>query len=740
MKKTLIVGALLLMLSILLAACSTPAPPAVVTEAATAVPCPTCPPVPECPTCPEPVVKDVPYQDDWANSPHGDITAEAFIHWDEEDPAEVPASCAKCHSTPGYLDFIGADGSAAGSVEVASPIGTTVECIACHNPTTATKTSVVFPSGVEVTGLGAEARCMECHQGRASSVQVNASLEENGALEDLDTPNPELRFINIHYFAAAATLYGTQTKGGYEYDGKTYDFKNDHVEGFDTCIGCHNSHTLELKVEACATCHTGVASVEDLRTIRMQGSQVDYDGDGDITEGVAAEVEGLQGLLLQSIQAYASEKAGAAIAYDVASHPYFFLDLNANGGVDDEERNADNAFNAWTGRLLKAGFNYQTAAKDPGAYAHGGKYIIELLYDSIEDLNSVLSAPVDFSTANRIDRGHFAGSEEAFRHWDGEGEVPAGCAKCHSADGLPLYLKEGVNISTHVANGLNCTTCHASLADYSLYPVDSVTVPSGKSITFGEAENSNICLNCHQGRESVVSVNAAIARSGATGDDVVTEGLNVRNPHYFAAGGTLFGSEASGAYEYEGQQYNGRNMHANGFTTCINCHNAHALENNLVACAGCHTGVSTAEDLQNIRMGEVAVDFDGDGDTTEGVANEVATMEEALYAAIQQYAADRAGTPIVYSGASYPYFFNDTNADGVADPDETVRDNGYATWTPRMLRAVYNFLWIAKDPGAFAHNADYSMQVLYDSLQDIGGGGAVSGLTRPPVAVAQPAP
>lgn len=738
MRKTLIVGVLLLLLSIALVACSTPTPTAEVTEAPTEEPCPTCPPVPECPTCPEPVVKDVPFQDAWANSPHGDTTAEAFIHWDEEDPAEVPASCAKCHSTPGFLDFVGADGSAVGAVDAASPIGTTVECIACHNPSTVTKSSVIFPSGIEVTGLGAEARCMECHQGRASSAQVNASLEENGVMEDLDTPNPEIRFINIHYFAAAATLYGTQTKGGYEYDGKAYDFKNDHVEGFDTCIGCHDSHTLELKVSECATCHTGVASVEDLRAIRMQGSLVDYDGDGDVTEGIATEVEGLQEKLMQAIQAYATEKAGASIAYDVGAHPYFFLDLNANGAVDDDERNSDNAFNAWTGRLLKAGFNYQTAKKDPGAYAHGGKYIIQLLYDSIDDLNSVLSTPVDLSTANRIDHGHFAGSEEAFRHWDEDGEVEAGCAKCHSADGLPLYLTEGVNISTHVANGLTCTTCHTNLADYSLYQTAEVTVPSGKRITFGETDSANICLNCHQGRESVVSVNAAIARSGATGDDQVTEGLNVRNPHYFAAGGTLFGSEASGAYEYPDKEYNGRNMHVNGFSTCINCHNAHALENNLTACQACHTNVRDEEDLQNIRLGGAIIDFDGDGNTSEGVALEIATMEEALYAAIQQYASDQVGNPIVYSGAAYPYFFIDTNANGTADPNETVRANGYATWTPRMLKAVYNYLWVAKDPGAYAHNADYSMQVLYDSLQDISGGAAVSGMNRPPVAQSAP--
>jgi hypothetical protein len=36
---------------------------------------------------------------------------------------------------------------------------------------------------------------------------------------------------------------------------------------------------------------------------------------------------------------------------------------------------------------------------------------------------------------------------------------------------------------------------------------------------------------------------------------------------------------------------------------------------------------------------------------------------------------------------------------------------------------------VSKDPGAFAHNNEYVMQFLYDSINDIGGD--VSGMTRP---------
>jgi hypothetical protein len=280
-SKYILIGALLLLFALLLVACSSPQPAPNEQEtqapAVTQEPCPTAAPCPDCPECPQPVVEEVPYQEAWANSPHNDTEAEAFNHWNEDDPAEVPPSCAKCHSTPGYLDFLGEDGTEFGTVDSPAPIGTTIQCVACHNAVAANLSSVVFPSGVEVSGLGPSARCMECHQGRASTPDVLAAIDELG-ITDEDTPNSELGFINIHYFAAAATLFGSEVHGGFEFEGRAYDGKFMHVEDYDTCAECHNQHTLEVRVESCAGCHEGVTSVEDLHNVRMAGSLEDYDG------------------------------------------------------------------------------------------------------------------------------------------------------------------------------------------------------------------------------------------------------------------------------------------------------------------------------------------------------------------------------------------------------------------------------------------------------------------------------
>ncbi|HSB91086.1 MAG TPA: hypothetical protein VLD63_13795 [Anaerolineales bacterium] len=722
-RKLLILGGALLALAALLAACGQ--------GAAT-----TAPAVTEEPAA-QPTL-EVPFEAEWSGSAHADASAEPFRHWDEEDPAAIPAACAKCHSTYGYRDFLGLDGTAYGSVENDAQIGSVITCVACHNTATMAMDSVVMPSGLTITGLGREARCMQCHQGRESTVSVNAAIEAAGVGDD--TVSEDLGFKNIHYFAAAATKYGTLAKGGYEYAGRTYDANTSHVAQFDTCIECHNVHTLEVKVDQCRECHTNVNTVEDLKNVRMNGSLVDYDGDGNTEEGIYYEIAGIREKLLQAIQAYGDSVAGGPIGYDAATYPYFFGDANSNGTVDEGE----GAYAFWTPRLLRAAYNYQVSIKDPGMFAHGGKYIIELLFDSLADVNTELASPVSMDGMHRTDAGHFAGSEEAFRHWDEEGEVPGTCSRCHSAGGLAVFLKEGVTVSQPLSNGFTCSTCHDSVSEFTRRQVTNVTMPSGATVTFSsetDAEgnlipvDANLCLVCHQGRESTVSMNRAI---GSVADDVVigdTNGNGVidegeraasfRNPHYFAAGATLFGGDAHGAYEYTGQSYRGRNLHVQNLNTCVGCHDTHSLQVKVATCSGCHPSATDVETLRTIRMDSSKdIDFDGDGNVTEGIGEEVATMEEALYAAIQAYGADH-NAAILYDGARYPYFFSDANANGTIDEGE----GNYAAWTPRLLRAAYNYQWVQKDPGAFAHNGKYILQVLYDSMKDLGGN--VSGMTRP---------
>ena len=132
---------------------------------------------------------------------------------------------------------------------------------------------------------------------------------------------------------------------------------------------------------------------------------------------------GSQETLLTAIQAYAKEVSKADIAVRPAVYPYFLWPIRTETA---KPTRMSDPVAAWTPRLLKAAYNYQVASKDPGKMAHNAKYVIQLMYDSIKDLNTKLSKPVDMSKAVRNDVGHFDGTSMAFRDWDADCLV-SGC-------------------------------------------------------------------------------------------------------------------------------------------------------------------------------------------------------------------------------------------------------------------------------------------------------------------------
>ena len=192
-------------------------------------------------------------------------------------------------------------------------------------------------------------------------------------------PEKALRFTNIHYFAAGATVFGNDVKGAYQYPDLAYLGKNNHVAKFKNCTDCHDAHELEVKTDSCFTCHEEVA---DLREIRDEDNTTDFDGDGDVTEGLGNEIQAYSDKLYAAMQDYAATVVGKAIIYNPAAYPYFFEDTDGNGEIGEGEA----GYIAWTPRLLKAAYNYQYVQKDPGAFAHNGKYVIQFLYDSLSSL------------------------------------------------------------------------------------------------------------------------------------------------------------------------------------------------------------------------------------------------------------------------------------------------------------------------------------------------------------------
>jgi hypothetical protein len=830
-------------------------------------------------------------RDKWLTSPHSDHTAKAFNNWNDANPPEISTNCARCHSTPGYRDYLGADGSEAGVVDQPAPIGTVVECDACHNDQADSLTAVTFPSGLTISGLGNEARCMVCHQGRKSTVSVEESIEagtrdykvsndavagsgivgtnapipagaaftDPGAAFDVagvaadgtwylhfvgnttrlsgvdgvvstkniyrvriagvngdsltlatplvaetpaagksfqytvyqlksdDTISPDLfetiGFENVHYYAAGATLYGREAAGAYEYEQpggdaqdavlttqtqrRGYDRKFTHVASKDTCIECHDPHAQTVRVSECATCHVNrlgnpVASYEDLRDIRMAGTVNDFNGNGNVTEGVWYEIKGLEATLYAAIQDYAAKVGNSPIEYK-NENPYWFI-----AGTEEEYVN-------WTPRLLRAAYNYQYELKDPGAFAHNGKFVVEFLYDSISDLNDALSAlavpsPVPgFDTLERNDPGHFDSDAEPYRHWDEDTDhlVDPSCARCHSIEGFQFVVKYGIEqtVPAPLIAGLSCETCHVEGTSFAPeahnpnpdhkpqrvyvktvqfpYPatatstqIGNVTLTNGAQGTAGE-DDSYICMTCHRARESKLTLDAADP-TGAT----ATFTLSFKNSHYLGAGASIYGSKAAVAYQYPAKAYSQRWDHDQAYTQpypatawnrgqCKFCHmqeGSHSFDPEISSiCTFCHISATSVDDLTPAFRAEDNYDSNA---ATKPKA-EFGVFEARLLTAIQAYCKSKAdgGVPganyVVYNADAYPYFAIDTDKDGVWDPGETAAPK----FDTKTFRASFNYNFSVKEPGAWAHNPKYTLQYLYDSIQDLGGD--VTGLIRP---------
>jgi hypothetical protein len=335
--------------------------------------------------------------EDWASSGHGHISAGAWRHWDPEgvveadDPTADPAvdGCAKCHSAAevpvrGFLQFatIGANADP-------GPLPLGLDCVGCHDgliPDTIYSDlgtygfldPVQFPSLLTADYGNPSNICMSCHQGRYSTVQVDEVIAASAG---------PYEFLNIHYYAAGATLFGTQVKGGYEYTGTTYVGQNAFTAHtglapalLNDCVSCHmnsdaaddKNHTFLPEVVTCTVgtgCHTD--------------SDGTFEGLSGSPSSNSAEIETLSGDLLPLIETYANDTLNMPIVYS-NGYPYW---CNDNGNPC----RFDNPYVSFDAKLLRAAYNYQTAQKEPGGFIHNGAYIKQLLFDSITDLGGTPS-------------------------------------------------------------------------------------------------------------------------------------------------------------------------------------------------------------------------------------------------------------------------------------------------------------------------------------------------------------
>lgn len=308
-----------------------------------------------------------------------------------------------------------------------------------------------------------------------------------------------------------------------------------------------------------------------------------------------------------------------------------------------------------------------------------------------------------------IRSGHSQASSPAFSHWNDAGAIAPVCSVCHSGQGFRSFhgldgSDPGIPTEPVPTGGVvDCETCH----NRNLASVEAITLPSGVEHPVTTADSP--CTTCHQGRAS----GSAVARAAGDADpDTPNAELSFINPHYSVAAATTLGGYGGMGYQYPGKTYSGRFLHARPVATCVACHDPHSLRVATDTCLTCHQN----GDPKAIRFSRQS--HDGSGVTAKGIHADIRTNSDLLLALVRDYAAEAAGTGIVYDGARFPYFFADANGDGLADQREG-RPVAYESWTPRLLQAAYNWKFVNADAGIHVHNPHYALELLFDSIEDL---------------------
>ena len=345
----------------------------------------------------------------------------------------------------------------------------------------------------------------------------------------------------------------------------------------------------------------------------------------------------------------------------------------------------------------------------------------------------------------------------------------ADCVRCHTATGHINFL---TNMGIAPVGGLSktggkevlaCNVCHVDYS-YTRRQVGAVTAYYNKStvskmriripVTYPNVGESNLCLNCHVGRETGKIIKE-LADSALTINKVITPGIydfknaSFENSHYLTAGATLF--KTSG-FEFDGSQYDNPldythdkigvsapNTGTSG--PCITCHMK----------PGNHTFMPVTKDSSGIITSLVNSATCNNASCHNGSmsAARLEDEKELFNAAMDALKAMIQERLNIYFYNANPYFFTSSYVVNFVEDGSCVNNlaaknwqtggtsaftgkksattrlwsctsviatPGTATTGPNNMGAAFNYNLLNHDYGAFAHNSMYVKRLIYDSI------------------------
>lgn len=330
------------------------------------------------------------------------------------------------------------------------------------------------------------------------------------------------------------------------------------------------------------------------------------------------------------------------------------------------------------------------------------------------------------------------------------------CGNCHAADGLELRIsgdvthsgsatgpvglshgqlnyasssgiKEIVYAGQATVAVVGCGTCHDNSAahdphltgadykagsfplrepvgdtEYSIIEKSSA-IGSSDGTKAGNYREGNACIWCHKSRKDVTNY------IPTTSVDISITSTTW-GPHEGPDGDVYSGQ---GGYHYPSKSY-GNSSHQNFKKGCVQCHMPPVAENGgignhsfypqLSACVGCH---------------KEATNFDVNGGQSK-IKVRLQSLRKALN---DKYLLTRNGT-------------TQLSADDLKSEDFELDESlpksavqARPAILPPVAGALYNYFVIARGSGLGVHNPKYTEQILYDSIEAVGGD--LTNITRP---------
>ena len=245
------------------------------------------------------------------------------------------------------------------------------------------------------------------------------------------------------------------------------------------------------------------------------------------------------------------------------------------------------------------------------------------------------------------------------------------------------------------------------------------TTGTAATVVYPDIAASNVCIGCHLGREIGQNIKNITDADGQ---------LGFVNSHYLTAGGTVFNTSG---YEYDGQVYSTFGFHK---YVGVEVNPANIDTGTSGPCATCHMSVASGHTFVFVTK-----DVDGfiedndspicvychssmDAGNLEGTKGNFHTALEELNVALQARG--------IFFQNRNPYFFvgpgaadaSFTNWQSVATAIGTDNPDAAPVDWRDVMGAAFNYNLFEHDPGAYAHNSDYALKLVADSIDFLDNG------------------